>query len=67
MTDPIPSTATELITDIGELTTQADGESRRTDAALIVQDGRIVWIGDAASAPAADTRTSIGEIGRAHV
>lgn len=58
MTDT--SAPTELITDIGELTTQVDGESRRTNAALIVQDGRIAWIGDAASAPAADIRTSIG-------
>ena len=62
MTAPTHPSPTELITDIGELTTQADGESRRTNAALVVQDGRIAWIGDAASAPAADTRTSIGDV-----
>ncbi|WP_213816097.1 imidazolonepropionase [Glaciihabitans sp. dw_435] len=50
----------ELITDIGELSTQADGESRRHDAALVVENGRIAWIGAARDAPDADVRTSVG-------
>ncbi|TFD53980.1 imidazolonepropionase [Cryobacterium frigoriphilum] len=50
----------ELITDIGELTTQADGEPRRPDRAVLMQGGRIRWIGSAANAPAADTRVSVG-------
>jgi imidazolonepropionase len=48
----------ELITDIGELTTLVDGEERRHDAALVIDDGRIAWIGAAAAAPAADRRFS---------
>jgi imidazolonepropionase len=52
--------SSELITDIAELTTFADGDGRRSHAALIVDDGRITWIGDARTAPAADTRTSVG-------
>jgi imidazolonepropionase len=47
--------AAELITGIGELTTLVEGEERRQDAALVIDGGRIAWIGDAASAPAADT------------
>lgn len=47
-----------LITDIGELTC-VDAESRvLTDAAVVVEDGAIAWIGAAAEAPAADARTS---------
>jgi imidazolonepropionase len=48
-----------LVTNIGELATLAgsgvDAEPRRHDAALVIEDGRIAWIGSAASAPAADT------------
>ena len=36
-----PSETSELITDIGELTTQVDGEPRRLDRAMLVQGGRI--------------------------
>jgi len=53
----------ELITGIGELTTQAHSSEpgqRLHDAALIIDDGRIVWIGSAADAPAADRRTDVG-------
>jgi imidazolonepropionase len=46
----------ELITGIGELATLASGEDRRHDAALVIEAGRIAWIGSAAEAPAADTR-----------
>lgn len=57
---------TELITGIAELTTNAgsgpgdvDG-NRIADAALVVEDGRIAWLGAAADAPDADTRTDVG-------
>lgn len=43
-----------LITNISELTTQ-DAERRvLTEAAVVVEDGRIAWVGAAAEAPAAD-------------
>ncbi len=63
---------TELITGIRELTTQtgetdgagaagpAAGQGRLNDAALLIEHGRIVWLGPAAKAPAADTRTDVG-------
>lgn len=51
--------ATELITDIGELSSLADGDVRHENAALLIEDGRIAWIGDAADAPAADIQTSV--------
>lgn len=54
---------TELITGIGELTTQAQSSEpgeRLHDAALVIGDGRILWIGSAAQAPAADRRTDVG-------
>ena len=50
----------ELLTDIGELSTLVEGEPRRHDAALVIDDGRIAWIGDRRSAPDADIRTSAG-------
>lgn len=59
--------STELITDICELVTNAsaEGDPRhgdlgiRTDAAVLIEDGRVAWVGRAASAPAADTVTSV--------
>lgn len=49
-----------LITNISELTTQ-DAERRvLTDAAVLVEGGRIVWVGAAAGAPAADERADAG-------
>lgn len=55
----------ELITGIRELSTQAgtdahDPANRLADAALVVVDGRIQWVGSAAAAPAADRRTDVG-------
>ena len=48
-----------LITDIAELTT-VDPEGRvLTDAAVVVEDERIAWIGPAADAPEADDRVSV--------
>ena len=56
----------ELITGIAELTTNAgsgpgdvDG-NRIADAALIIEDGRIAWLGAAVDAPDADARTDVG-------
>ena len=50
---------TELLTGIAELTTQAaevsHDDDRLTDAALVIDDGRIAWLGTAADAPAADS------------
>jgi len=54
---------TELITGIGELTTQAESSDpgeRLHDAALVIGDGRVLWVGPAAGAPAADHRTDVG-------
>jgi len=50
----------ELITDIGELTTHYGDRTRFHDAALVIDGGRVAWIGSAADAPTADTRTSVG-------
>ena len=49
--------ASELITNIGELTTNEIGRQRRADAALVIDDGRIAWVGDASDAHDADTVT----------
>lgn len=55
-----------LVTDIGELVTCAgEGSAEealgiRQEAALVVADGRIVWLGAAADAPAADQRVRLG-------
>ncbi|MEO6827893.1 MAG: imidazolonepropionase [Microbacteriaceae bacterium] len=52
----------ELITDIGELVTNgaAVGElGIRHDAALIVENGQVAWIGAALDAPAADRSISV--------
>ena len=49
-----------LITDIGELNTLVDGEPRRHRQAIVVDGERIAWIGNAARAPSADSRTSAG-------
>jgi imidazolonepropionase len=48
----------ELITDIAELTTNDGEQNILTDAAVVVEDGLIAWVGSAALAPAADTATS---------
>jgi imidazolonepropionase len=54
-----------LVTGIGELTTCDPGLGTLTDAAVVVDDGRVVWVGAAAAAPAADRSTDLG--GRAVV
>ncbi|MCS5716659.1 imidazolonepropionase [Herbiconiux sp. CPCC 205763] len=49
-----------LLTGISELTTNDDELGRLHDAALVVDDGVIAWVGPAAGAPDADTRTDLG-------
>jgi imidazolonepropionase len=49
-----------LLTNIGELTTNDPELGRRHDAAVVIEQGRIAWIGDAAAAPAADQTTDLG-------
>ncbi|WP_382307539.1 imidazolonepropionase [Herbiconiux sp. UC225_62] len=49
----------QLITGIGELTTNDDEVGRLHDAALVLDDGVIAWMGPATDAPAADTRTDL--------
>ncbi|MFF3029382.1 imidazolonepropionase [Microbacterium sp. NPDC057944] len=56
---------TVLITNIGELTTNVrstDGDPTGTlhDAAVLIDDGRIVWVGAAADAPQADETDDAG-------
>ncbi|GAA2521612.1 imidazolonepropionase [Winogradskya humida] len=52
-----------LLTNIGELVTQDDAVGIVHDAAVVVDGERIVWVGPAAAAPAADER--IDAAGRA--
>jgi imidazolonepropionase len=52
------------VTGIGELTTHGE-PGLLHDAALVVEDGRVAWVGDARSAPAADEAFDVG--GRAVV
>jgi imidazolonepropionase len=56
---------TTLITHIGELTTHDPERPVRADAALVLEGGRVAWVGDAAEAPAADQVVDAG--GRAVV
>ncbi len=57
--------STTLLTHIGELTTNDADRPLRTDAAVVVEGSRIVWVGSAAEAPAADHQVDAG--GRAVV
>ena len=45
-----------LITNISELTTQDVERRVLKDAAIVVEDGRIAWVGFASEAPGADER-----------
>lgn len=47
---------TTLVDRIGLLITHDDDRPERTDAALVIDDGRVAWVGAAAAAPAADER-----------
>ena len=53
------------LTGIGELSTQDDDLGLLHDAALVMEAGRVAWVGPAAQAPAADTAYDLG--GRAVV
>jgi imidazolonepropionase len=50
---------TTLVTGIGELTTQDPERGTLHDAALVIDDELIAWVGPAASAPAADERIDV--------
>jgi len=54
-----------LVTSIGELTTWEPDRPVRHDAAVVIDDGVVAWVGDASDAPAADER--IDADGRAAV
>ncbi|MGW0217623.1 imidazolonepropionase [Micromonospora chokoriensis] len=52
-----------LVDNIGELVTNGAGEGPlgiRRDAAVLVEEGRVVWVGPPAYAPAADRRLDAG-------
>lgn len=48
-----------LITGIGELTTNDAELGQRTDAALVIDGERVVWVGDTRQSPAADERVDV--------
>jgi len=48
------------IANIGELVTWSDDRPMRHDAGLVISDGAVAWIGDAADLPAADERIDAG-------
>jgi imidazolonepropionase len=48
-----------LITGIGELTTNDDELGRLTDAALVLDSGRVAWVGPGRAAPVADQRVDV--------
>ncbi|HEY2697475.1 MAG TPA: imidazolonepropionase [Pseudonocardiaceae bacterium] len=49
-----------VLTGIGELTTNDEELGQLTDAALVMTDDRVTWIGPSSAAPAADTRIDLG-------
>ncbi|MFF5177726.1 imidazolonepropionase [Micromonospora sp. NPDC000316] len=52
-----------LVDNIGELVTNGTGEGRlgiRRRAAVLIEEGRVAWVGPAAYAPAADRRVDAG-------
>jgi len=48
-----------LVTGIGELTTQDPAVGTLTDAAVVVDTGRVAWVGASRDAPAADRRIDV--------
>ena len=48
-----------LVTGIGELTTQDPTVGTLADAAIVVEDGRVTWVGASRDAPAADRRIDV--------
>jgi imidazolonepropionase len=51
---------TTVIENIALLVTHDDERPERTDAALVIDDGRVAWVGDARDAPAADLSLDAG-------
>jgi len=49
-----------LVTGIAELVTHDPSLGTLSDAALVVDDGRVAWVGSASAAPAADERIDVG-------
>ncbi|HEX3648533.1 MAG TPA: imidazolonepropionase [Pseudonocardiaceae bacterium] len=49
-----------LITGIGELTTNDDELGQLRDAALVLDSGRVAWVGPGRSAPVADQKVDVG-------
>lgn len=49
-----------VVTNIGELVTWEADRPFRTDAALVIEDGKVAWLGASAHAPAADERVDAG-------
>lgn len=49
-----------LVTGIAELTTHTEELGTLADAALVVEGGRVAWIGEAAAAPTADDALDVG-------
>ncbi len=47
---------TTVVENIGLLVTHDEERPERADAALVLEDGRVAWVGDARDAPAADER-----------
>src|ERR1700683_1254969 len=53
---PVTVPGSTLITQIGELVTNDEGGfAALTDAALVIEDGKVAWTGPAGQAPAADS------------
>ena len=48
-----------LLLGLGELTTHEDERPVRTNAALVIDEGLVAWVGDAAAAPAADSAVDL--------
>lgn len=53
-------TTSTVLTGIGELTTNDDELGQLTNAALVMTGDRVVWVGSASAAPAADQRIDLG-------
>ncbi len=51
---------TVLLTGIGELATQDDDLGELSDAAIVLDENTVAWVGPAAHAPAADDRIDLG-------
>jgi len=49
-----------LLTGIGELTTHDNERPIRSDAAMVIEGGRVAWVGDSSAAPAADRTVDLG-------